>query len=67
MKVSKVAPPHKKTLHGTALFMKKGYFEEYSLEIGKDNYAKVNLPVLTGYYCNNVHQTQKDIDTEHIS
>ena len=28
MEVSKVAQPHKKKLHGTALFRKKGYFEE---------------------------------------
>ena len=44
--------------------MKKSYFEEQSLEIGKNNYAKVNLPVLAGYY---VHQTQNDIEAEPIS
>ena len=44
--------------------VKKSYFEEQSLEIGKNNYAKVNLPVLAGYY---VHQTQNDIEAEPIS
>ena len=48
MKVSTVAPHHKK-LHGTALFTKNGSFEKQSLEIVKNNYAKVNLPLLTGY------------------
>ena len=37
------------------------------MEIRKNNYAKVNLLVLSGYYCNNVRQTQKDIDPEPIS
>ena len=58
-------------MHGIALFREKGYSEEQSLEIGKNNYAKGNLPVLTGYCCNNVTmyvlQTQKDTDTEPIS
>ena len=44
--------------------MKKSYFEEQSLEIGKNNYAKVNLSVLAGYY---VRQTQNDIEAEPIS
>ena len=66
MKGSKPSSPAlSRKLHGTALFKKKGYFEEVSIDIGTmNNCIKANIPTLTVFCDISCRQTQKDIDKD---